>query len=147
MNRIDACALAVLAFQNSIAFSSFRSPFLGWGARQQLWMSHWGFNARPVCLNLDSSPCLHAQPHDEAIACLVFAIETGQRRAILAAPAGLGKTAVLRQALAQARGPRRRFASVSCPYDGTLLFALLAGAALGQRVVREPVRLAALAGA
>ena len=38
--------------------------------------------------------------------------------------------------------PRRRLVSVSCPRDGTLLFALLAER-LGQRVGREPSRLGA----
>ncbi len=38
--------------------------------------------------------------------------------------------------------PRRRFVSVSCPRDGTLLFTLVAER-LGQRVGREPSRLGA----
>jgi type II secretory pathway predicted ATPase ExeA len=80
--------------------------------------------------------------HDEAVARLVFAIETSQRPVILAAPTGLGKSTVLRKALAEALSPRRRFAHVSYPRDGALLFTLLAER-LGQRAGREPSRLAA----
>jgi type II secretory pathway predicted ATPase ExeA len=58
---------------------------------------------------------------------------------VFAAEAGLGKTTVLRKALSEVVSPRRRFASVSCPPDFTLLLTLLAER-LGQRVSREPSR-------
>ena len=73
------------------------------------------------------SPYVSLPSHDEAVARLVFAIETAQRRAVLAAPGGLGKTAVLRKARQGAASIRGvEFISVSCPRDGTLLFTLLA---------------------
>jgi MSHA biogenesis protein MshM len=101
---------------------------------------HWGLSRDPFA-EFDSA-YVSLPSHDEAVACLVFAIETTQRRAILAAASGLGKTTVLRKALAQAHSPRRRFASVSCPNDGILLLTLLAER-LGQRVGRESGRLGA----
>jgi hypothetical protein len=54
--------------------------------------------------------------------------------------AGVGKTTVLRRALAEARNPRRRFVRVNCPPDESLLFALLAER-LGARVTRDMGRL------
>jgi type II secretory pathway predicted ATPase ExeA len=48
----------------------------------------------------------------------------------------------LRKAFKELAGPRRRIVAVSCPRDGALLFTLLAER-LGQRVGREPTRLAA----
>ena len=105
-----------------------------------MWMPHWGLSRDPFAEI--ESPYVSLPSHDEAVARLVFAIESGQRRAVFAAPAGLGKTAVLRRAVAEVRDPRRRLASVSCPHDGTLLFTLLAER-LGQRVGREPSRLGA----
>jgi MSHA biogenesis protein MshM len=105
-----------------------------------VWMRHWGLSRDPFA-EFDSR-YVSLPSHDEAVARLVFAIETSQRRVILAAPAGLGKTMVLRKALSEALSPRRRFASVSSPRDGALLFTLLAER-LGQRVGREPSRLGA----
>jgi len=103
-------------------------------------MRHWGLAHDPF-VQADS-PYVSLPSHDEAVARLVCAIESSQRRAILAGPAGVGKTTVLRQALSEAKSPRRRFAAVSCPSEGTLLFTLLAER-LGQRVGREPNRLGA----
>jgi type II secretory pathway predicted ATPase ExeA len=103
-------------------------------------MTHWGLSRDPFAEI--ESPYVSLPSHDEAVARLVFAVETSQRRAILAAAGGLGKTAVMRRVSSEVLSPRRRLASVSCPRDGALLFALLAER-LGQRVVREPSRLAA----
>jgi type II secretory pathway predicted ATPase ExeA len=103
-----------------------------------VWMSHWGLSRDPFAES--DSPYVSLPSHDEAVARLLFSIETSQRRATLAGPAGLGKSAVLRQARFESRSPRRRFASIVCPRDRELLFASLAEC-LGQRVGREPSRL------
>jgi MSHA biogenesis protein MshM len=105
-----------------------------------VWMSHWGLLRDPFAEI--ASPYVSLPSHNEAVAQLVFAVETSQRRAILGAPAGLGKTAVMRRVFSEVLNPGRRLVAVSCPRDGTLLFALLAER-LGQRVAPEPSRLAA----
>jgi type II secretory pathway predicted ATPase ExeA len=110
------------------------------GGASTVWMPHWGLSRVPFA-ELDS-PYVSLPSHDKAVARLVFAVETSQRWTVLAGPSGLGKTVVVRRALAQTSSPRRRFALVSCPADGTLLLTLLAER-LGQRVGREPSRLAA----
>ena len=61
----------------------------------------------------------------------------GQRLAVLRAGAGLGKSAVLARAVAETRGPHRRFARVAAPVDGP---AMLAGLAAGLGVARRPRR-------
>lgn len=105
-----------------------------------MWTSHWGLTRDPFTET--ESPYVSLPSHDEAVARLVFAVESQQRQAVLAAPVGLGKTAVLRKAVGSLIDPRRRVISVSCPRDGTLLLALMAER-LGQRVGREPSRLRA----
>ena len=70
-----------------------------------MWMRHWGLERDPFAE--PGSPYVSLPSHDEAVARLVHAIETSQRRAVLTAPAGLGKTAVLRRRL-----PRRRVRGV-----------------------------------
>jgi type II secretory pathway predicted ATPase ExeA len=105
-----------------------------------VWMPHWGLTRNPFAEV--ASPYVSLPSHDEAVARLVFAVETSERRAVLGAPAGLGKTAVVRRVFAEVVSPGRRLASVSCPRDGTLLLTLLAER-LGQRVGRVPSRLAA----
>jgi type II secretory pathway predicted ATPase ExeA len=105
-----------------------------------VWMRHWGLARDPF--SAVGTPYVSLPSHDEAVARLVFAVETGERRTVLSASAGMGKTAVLRKALSDVHNPRRRIASVSCPHDGTLLFTLLAER-LSQRVAREPTRLGA----
>jgi type II secretory pathway predicted ATPase ExeA len=103
-----------------------------------VWMSHWGLSRDPFAES--DSPYVSLPSHDEAVARLLFAIETSQRRATLAGPAGLGKSTVLRKARLESQSPRRRFASIVCPPDKELLFASIAEC-LGQRVGREPSRL------
>ncbi len=105
-----------------------------------MWMLHWGLSRDPFSEN--ESPYVPSPSHHEAVARVVFAVETAQRRAVLSAPAGMGKTVVLHKAVSDLLNPRRRFAAVNCPHDGTLLFALLAER-LCQRVGREPSRLGA----
>ena len=105
-----------------------------------MWMPHWGLARDPFAES--ESPYVSLPSHDEAVARLVFAVETSQRRTVFAAPGGLGKTAVMRKVFSEVLTPGRRLASVSCPRDGTFLLTLLAER-LGQRVGREPSRLAA----
>ncbi len=95
-----------------------------------MWLSHWSLSRDPFS-EVDCS-YLSLPSHDEAIARIVFAIETGQRHLVLTAPAGMGKTVVVRQSLAMLRTPRRRFARVSCPRGDASLFAAIAEQ-LGQR--------------
>lgn len=102
------------------------------------WKSHWGFAKDPF--GEHDSPYVSLPSHDEAVARLIHTIESAEPRAFLTADAGLGKSAVLRRAFAEMQSPRRRFAVVSCPRDGTLLFARLADR-LAERVGREPSRL------
>jgi type II secretory pathway predicted ATPase ExeA len=103
-------------------------------------MAHWGLERDPFS-EFDST-YVSLPSHDEAVARLSFAVETSKRWVVFAAPPGLGKTVVMRKARAETHSLRRRFVSVSCPHDGTLLFALLAER-LDQRVGREPSRLGA----
>ncbi len=105
-----------------------------------MWKAHWSLLRNPFAAA--GSPYVSLPSHDEAVARLVHAIETGDRAATLIAGAGLGKTSVLRQALGEARHPRRRLTLLSCPRDEILLVAALAER-LGERVGREPTRLAA----
>ena len=103
-----------------------------------VWIDHWGFSRDPFA-EADST-YVSLPSHDEAIARLVHTIETCLRLIVFTAPAGMGKTTVLRKVLAETRNPRRKFATITCPPDGTLLFMLL-GERLGNRLGREPDRL------
>ncbi len=94
------------------------------GSASKMWMPHWGLTRDPFADA--ASPYVSLPSHNEAVARLVFAVETMQRRAVFEAPAGLGKTAVMRRVFSEVLSPRRRIASVSCPHDATLLFILLA---------------------
>jgi type II secretory pathway predicted ATPase ExeA len=103
-----------------------------------VWIDHWGFPRDPFAEN--ELIYVSLPSHDEAVARLVHTIETSWRRIVFNAPAGMGKTTVLRKALAESRNPRRKFASIACPPDGTLVFHALAER-LGNRPGRQPDRL------
>ena len=103
-----------------------------------VWIDHWGFSRDPFA-EVDST-YVSLPSHDEAVARLVHTIETFRRQIVLSAEAGMGKTIVLRKALLETRSPGRRFATISCPPSGTLLFTMLAER-LGSRFGREPDRL------
>ena len=103
-------------------------------------IGHWGLEQNPFTGR--DSTYVSLPSHDEAVARLVYAIESSQPRAILVAPAGSGKSAVLRQAFRQARSPHRRLVSVNDPGNGDLLLAILAER-LGRPPGREPSRLIA----
>ena len=85
-----------------------------------MWPSHWNLAFDPFLG--PASPYVATPEHDEAVARLVDAVETGQRLACLRAGEGLGKSVVLSRALAEVRGPRRRVARVASPVDGTSLY-------------------------
>ncbi|MEO6808786.1 MAG: AAA family ATPase [Isosphaeraceae bacterium] len=72
------------------------------------------------------APFIPTAVHAEAVARLVYVIESGQRLATLYARPGLGKTMVLRRALELARGPGRRIVKASGPIDGLDLLTTLA---------------------
>jgi type II secretory pathway predicted ATPase ExeA len=102
-----------------------------------VWMSRWGLLRDPFAGS--DSPYVSLPSHDEAVARLLFSIETSQRWSALAGSAGLGKSAVLRKVRLESHSPRRRFVSIVCPPDGDLLFSTLAEC-LGQSVGRAPSR-------
>jgi MSHA biogenesis protein MshM len=80
-----------------------------------MWKRHWGLSRDPF---LDGKASFIALPaHQEAASRLVYTIETAQRIAVLRADAGLGKTTVLRQALADGRRAGRRIVLTSHPID------------------------------
>jgi general secretion pathway protein A len=108
-----------------------------------VWIDHWGF-ARDPFADLDSV-YVPLPSHDEAVSRLVHTIETSRRLIVFNAFAGLGKTTVLKKVLAETKNPRRRFASITCPPDGTLLFTMLAER-LGNRLGRQSGRLNAWRG-
>jgi type II secretory pathway predicted ATPase ExeA len=70
--------------------------------------------------------------HDDAVARLRNAIDTGKRHVLLRAKAGLGKSMVLKRALAGVRNPGRRIAVASGHIDGASLWGQLAQG-LGRR--------------
>ncbi len=89
-----------------------------------MWKRHWRLTRDPF---LDGAPpFVRTAPHREAVARFVHTIESGQRRAIVQAAPGRGKTVVLARALAETRSPARRAALVSSPTDGISLLSTLA---------------------
>jgi type II secretory pathway predicted ATPase ExeA len=105
-----------------------------------VWKRHWRLTRDPF---LDGTPpFVPTAVHHEAVARLVHTIESGQRRAIVQAEAGRGKSVVLARALAETKSPARRAALISSPTDGTSLLSLLAER-LGIRVASGAGRPAA----
>jgi MSHA biogenesis protein MshM len=100
-----------------------------------MWLRHWGFTRDPFVEI--GSPYVALPSHDEAVARLVYAIETGQSHVAVWAASGMGKTTVLRQACSRLRSPRRRIVVVSEPLDGAILLGRLAEG-LGAPADREP---------
>jgi MSHA biogenesis protein MshM len=96
-----------------------------------MWERHWRLGRDPF---VGPDALYVATPtHAEAVARLVYAITSGQRSACLHAPAGLGKTTVISQAIIEARRRLHRIALVRCPTNGPMLLADLAER-LGLRV-------------
>jgi type II secretory pathway predicted ATPase ExeA len=89
-----------------------------------VWLTYWKLARDPF---RDPGACyVPTRTHEEAVARLAHAIETGERSATLRAGAGLGKSTVLGRALGQTRTPTRRVARAAGPVDGASLFAALA---------------------
>lgn len=89
-----------------------------------MWLSHWKLTHDPFATS--AARYVATATHGEAVARLVHAIETCQRSAALWAGPGLGKSFVLKRALAETRSPSRRVARAAGPIDGPSLFAALA---------------------
>jgi MSHA biogenesis protein MshM len=98
-----------------------------------VWTRYWKLSRDPFLAV--GTAYVNLTPHAEAVARLVETIESGRRRAVLRADAGLGKSVVLARVLAEARGPARRAVLRSCAAagDGAGLLASLAEG-LGRRV-------------
>ena len=94
------------------------------------WTEHWGLTRDPFAE--DGGSYVPVPGHEEAVARLVHTIEAGHRLALLTAPAGMGKTLVLRRALGEARDPGRRLALATSPIDGAQLYCT-AGRQAGRR--------------
>jgi len=99
-----------------------------------MWIRHWGLARDPFAE--PGSPYVSLPSHDEAIARLAHAVETGQPHVVVRAARGLGKTTVLHQAISQIRSPRCRMVVVSEPLDGAILLGRLAEG-LGAQPSRE----------
>src|SRR5947207_10625334 len=97
------------------------SLWRGTGGGCSVWKRHWKLGRDPFVGA--GTPYVSVAPHAEAVARLVDTIETGQRRAVLRAGAGLGKSSVLARALAETRSPWRRAVFLSSPSDGAGLLA------------------------
>jgi type II secretory pathway predicted ATPase ExeA len=88
------------------------------------WEAHWGLREDPFP---DVGGVYVPTPwHEEAVARLQHVVESGGRQGRLEAGAGLGKSAVLREVLRRARGPRWRIARCASPLDAPSLHAELA---------------------
>jgi type II secretory pathway predicted ATPase ExeA len=89
-----------------------------------MWTRHWGLSRDPF---LDEpSPFVPLAGHREAVDRLLYTIEAGQPLAVLTAAEGLGKSAVLAQALAEARRADRRIARADAAIDAPSLWRELA---------------------
>lgn len=82
-------------------------------------MHHWDLRRDPFS---EGEVHVPLPGHEEAVARLIHAIETPQGPTFLIAGAGLGKTCVLRRAIAESRSARRRVAWASHPLDGLALW-------------------------
>jgi type II secretory pathway predicted ATPase ExeA len=89
-----------------------------------VWYRHWGLSRHPF--NGADSPYISLPSHDEALYRLVYSIEQGHRLVIFRAEAGLGKTTVLRRAIAESRSPRREVVLVRPTADGLQVPGLIA---------------------
>ena len=89
-----------------------------------MWKRHWGLSRDPF---LDGGSTYVALPsHVEAASRLLYSIESAHRLAILRSGAGMGKSTVLRRALAEARRAGRRIALATDPIDSVGLWNELA---------------------
>ena len=86
---------------------------------------HWGLSHDPFVAG--GGPFVPSPGHAEAVERLVYAVEAGERMVSLRAPAGLGKSRVVAEALRRLRGPQRKLARVVAPVEESGLWDALAG--------------------
>lgn len=84
---------------------------------------HWGLNRDPF---LGPPGFVPLPEHREAVERLLYTVEAGQPLGLLTAGEGLGKSVVLRQALAEARRADRRIVLAEAPVDASSLWNALA---------------------
>jgi MSHA biogenesis protein MshM len=89
-----------------------------------VWFRHWGLAGDPFLEG--EGTYVPLLMHEEAVARLVYTIESGRSMAVLSGAPGLGKSGVLGRAIAEVRAPLRRIAFVSSPTDGESMFETLA---------------------
>jgi hypothetical protein len=89
-----------------------------------VWLRYWGLERDPF--DPAHSPYVPLPSHEEALARLIDAIACARPKIAFFAGAGLGKTVVLRKAVAETRHPRRRFALVHSPSSRVQLLGGLA---------------------
>lgn len=119
-------------------------------------LSHWQLRTDPF--EPVVGPFVPLPGASEAVARAAHAVESGERRLRLVAPAGLGKTTVLRTALAEVRRPSRRIATASAASGPEAVLLDLAsglghrpigpadGPSAAWKAVRTAVRLARIQG-
>jgi type II secretory pathway predicted ATPase ExeA len=99
-----------------------------------MWQQHWGLGRDPF--DEAETPYVPLPSHDEAVFRLIYSIEQARRDVVFTASAGLGKTIVLRRALAEIRSPGRRVVLIETASDELRILGRLA-AHLGQSVGRQ----------
>lgn len=116
-----------------------------------VWYRHWGLSRHPF--EGAGEPYVSLPSHDEALYRLIHAIEHAHRQVLFRAEAGLGKTTVLRRAIAETRSPDRRMVLVRPMGEDLQLPALIAGRlgyrpgeGLGWRAMARALRVATLQG-
>jgi type II secretory pathway predicted ATPase ExeA len=89
-----------------------------------VWKRYWNLSADPFLG--PGGPYVRTPGHDEAVARLVDAVETGQKVAVLRGAEGVGKSCVLARALGEVRHPKRRVSRSRGAFDGVAMAAALA---------------------
>ncbi len=102
-----------------------------------MWTNPWSLAEDPFLG--PGAPYVRTRGHEEAIARLANAIESGERFRLLQGVEGSGKSTVLNQTIARLRTPFRRFARVCAPIDGPAMLAGLASG-LGRQIPRASDR-------
>ena len=91
-----------------------------------MWLRHWDLRRDPF--RPGSGPFVPLPGHEEAVARIVHLARSGEPRIGLRGPAGIGKSAVLDEAIRRLRRPSRRVVLVRGPADGATLMLGLAAA-------------------
>lgn len=107
--------------------------------------THWQLAADPF--RESAGPFVATPTHAEAVARLLYLIESGERWGVLEAEAGLGKSMVLAEVLRQARHPARRLVRCSATLDAAsrdeaLVRGLTGRSARNRGALHDAVRLA-----